>query len=808
MMATATAQSDNFYTLQQRYFDYYVAQVNSSTVSQVQQLMSNIQADGSWSNVNYQDTNAIQWQPLVHVNNFLSMAAVYSADHPGNNLHQSDDLLNKTLLALDFWLANSTGFSSSNWIHTELSPSVPLSAGCFLLANQTHLNETRRDLLLPILNKAALGNGTFQGAIKVLVAKINVLKSFIIQDESVTSAAFVVAWSTLTYTAGNTDGIKIDGSFFQGDPLVVNGYHGASYLNDVLTMIVLTDNTSFVAGNAGQEVFATMALQGSQWMSYSLNGGTFWHSQVVSFALGIPDGTLFSGIDPNLFWQSPLKNSEFQVWGSRINGTNTLLPSGNRQFWYSDLVVHARQNYMASLRFTSKRTINSQCQLGNGYTTQKIADGSFLLIVDGSEYFNIYPLWDWQRIPGITSEVNDTQVACSAVRAVGTTKFDGSLSDGDYGIAAMDLAPTYSTVRGKKAWFMFDDQIVFLGTNITNTLNTATLLTSIEQKFDGGNNIFTSNNSASPLPKGGINTFTNVSWVHHGQVGILFPDVYNKTNAAPVTVNVGTQGKGASWQYVGTDSKGTNGDIYSVYLSHTAGGAVQNQYQYIMFPNMMYNTFTSQLDTLAKLITVIRNDDSVQAVAHRTLNNLQMVFWKPQQTVTTPYGFKVTSQFPILIQVLMINETNYDITVSDPTQLLASNIVVFQYLELKGDFCVFDKATNYSTVTFSLPSGKFVGSSIKKHYLVLSHPVPPVSTTGANPTIGTSTTADGTMTTSTTADGTTTGLTTGTTTGTTTGSTTSPSDSTTTEKTTSSTDRLIPGMVVICILMVISLLTL
>jgi hyaluronate lyase len=51
----------------------------------------------------------------------------------------------------------------------------------------------------------------------------------------------------------------------------------------------------------------------------------------------------------------------------------------------------------------------------------------------------------------------------------GTRSFAGGTGDGRNGVSAMELAPLQSTLTAKKAWFFFDDAIVFLTNSITST---------------------------------------------------------------------------------------------------------------------------------------------------------------------------------------------------------------------------------------------------------------------------------------------------------------------------------------------------
>ena len=81
-----------------------------------------------------------------------------------------------------------------------------------------------------------------------------------------------------------------------------------------------------------------------------------------------------------------------------------------------------------------------------------MSDGANYLYLTGDEYRNIFPVWDWTKIPGTTA-IQDTLYTGeqNTIAARGTTVFDGGVSDGKYGLGAMDLAR--GKLVAKNAWF-------------------------------------------------------------------------------------------------------------------------------------------------------------------------------------------------------------------------------------------------------------------------------------------------------------------------------------------------------------------
>ena len=68
-------------------------------------------------------------------------------------------------------------------------------------------------------------------------------------------------------------------------------------------------------------------------------------------------------------------------------------------------MTHSRPGYFMSTRMYSTRNYNTDGYInGEGKRSHHIADGCTFIFRDGEEYFNIFGVWDWYRIPGTTVE--------------------------------------------------------------------------------------------------------------------------------------------------------------------------------------------------------------------------------------------------------------------------------------------------------------------------------------------------------------------------------------------------------------------
>jgi hypothetical protein len=90
--------------------------------------MSSLQANGSWSDVNYASTAATNWSPLTHLQRMEAMAQVYN--NPKSSLYQSATLSADLSSAMNYWIAANP--QSSNWFDNDIAGPQALGAAMLL----------------------------------------------------------------------------------------------------------------------------------------------------------------------------------------------------------------------------------------------------------------------------------------------------------------------------------------------------------------------------------------------------------------------------------------------------------------------------------------------------------------------------------------------------------------------------------------------------------------------------------------------------------------------------------------------------
>jgi hyaluronate lyase len=330
-----------------------------------------------------------------------------------------------------------------------------------------------------------------------------------------------------------------------------------------------------------------------------------------------------------------------------------------KQFPGMDRAVQLRPGYgfgisMHSTRIAAFESINSENN--RGWHT---GDGmTYLYNNDLSQYSdNYWPTVDSYRLPG-TTVLAGSQLTAEKVSDknwVGGTDMSGL-----YGVTGMELHPYGQTLTAKKSWFMFDDEIVALGSGITSTDNIAVETIAENRKINSsGDNALTVNGTAKPTTLGWTENMTGVNSIHlagnvaGSDIGYYFP---GSANVAGLR-----EARTGNWDQIGV---GPNTNHTRNYLSLGLNHGVNQTnatYAYVTLPNKT----SSQVSAYASNpnITILENSTDAQAVKENGLNMVGINFWNDAvKTVGLVTSNRKSS--------IMTKETasDFEVSVSDPTK--------------------------------------------------------------------------------------------------------------------------------------------
>lgn len=205
-------------------------------------------------------------------------------------------------------------------------------------------------------------------------------------------------------------------------------------------------------------------------------------------------------------------------------------PAGNRQFYNQDVAVHHGNDWTLVVRNHSTRMATYESFGGVNLEPWYQADGVTYLYNDSLDFTDNYlTTVDNHRLPGITVDIDRSRPSAGSDGFRSEQDMTGGVElDRLFGVTLMDFKQhNYSNMdlEAKKSWFMFDDEVVALGSGITSTSG-RTIETIVENRAldSGGLNPLTVDGITKPASSGWQETIASTDWVHlAGTGGFYFP---------------------------------------------------------------------------------------------------------------------------------------------------------------------------------------------------------------------------------------------------------------------------------------------
>lgn len=366
-----------------------------------------------------------------------------------------------------------------------------------------------------------------------------------------------------------------------------------------------------------------------------------------------------------------------------------------------DRVVHRTEDYLFALSMYSERIQNTEIMNDENRFGWHQNNGMTYIYDEDKQYTENY--WNTVnplRLPGTTVvPVN-----------IGTGKPDGSgfaqggdfcskeswvggTSIGNYGVSGMsfsgetqgiagDAPVSYALdLKGKKSWFMFDDEMVCLGAGITNKNMELPVETTIENKKlrkDGSNQLLVNGEKTEiPVKEANVKelvertadvsgtSFEQVNWAHLEGNQSVGTGYYFPEENTEIQVRRGqTTG---SWKDVGTFEGESTENYLEMWVDH--GQNPENaSYSYVLLPE----TSAEETENYAQApkVTILENSSEVQAVRHETLKIIGTNFWQEQGGSVEG----ITSDKAASVMLQETEQGTVKISVSDPTMKNKGNI--------------------------------------------------------------------------------------------------------------------------------------
>lgn len=358
----------------------------------------------------------------------------------------------------------------------------------------------------------------------------------------------------------------------------------------------------------------------------------------------------------------------------RVMNDDTVVARGelSQSYMFNGMarVTHHRPDYAFGLSMFSDRI--SDFEMGNKENLKGWDTGlgmTYIYNNDLSQYRDgFWATVNSFRLPGTTTDGSgEGKMPGEWAYYYNTESHVGGVTlDHLYSTSAMNFSlkkVTGSDLSGKKSWFMFDDEIVALGTDISKTsAATKTVETIVDNRKlnSSGDNEFLVNGVPVPTALDYAEDINSVNWAHlagnssdsGSDVGYYFP-------TAP-TLQVIREARTGSWYDInnGQSKDKLTRNYASIAFEHE-DNPQSASYEYVLLPGK--TAAQTQAYSEQPSVEVLSNTSTVQAVSNKQLGITTANFWNAGSVE------RISAKSAAAV-IMREDHGEMKIAISDPTQ--------------------------------------------------------------------------------------------------------------------------------------------
>ncbi|MEJ7766359.1 MAG: polysaccharide lyase family 8 super-sandwich domain-containing protein [Chitinophagaceae bacterium] len=667
--------------------------------SKNKKLIQSIQPEGTWPGINYTDVSRTGFEHRIHLDNMLDLSRAYRK--PGSAFNGSPAIKKTVSAALDFWI--SKDFICDNWWWNEMgTPNLMINT---LLLMDSDLTEKQRTEGARIAGRANLeASGARPGGDLIQIAAMLGKQGLFKRDATILDRVVKVMAEEIKITTDR--GIKPDlGFHHRVDHVTSIHTYGTGYASAFSYWAVKIAGTSFTLPEGAMNLLIDYYLDG---ICRSMAFGRYGDIGARNRDLSRQGSLSPAGIEipQNLLKASSYRKKELEEIVLIRQGEKKPALKGNRFFWHSEYFAHQRPAYFTSARMHSSRNSNvEQPHNEEGLKNHYFADGSNFISRTGKEYYDIFPVWDWQKIPGATIVQRPLMPPWKELAKKGLTDFVGGVSDGEFGAAAFDFASPHDPLTARKSWFFFDQEYVCLGAAITSESQYAVVTTLNQCLLNKDVRVKTAN--PQQVTQKGTHNLKGVSWVFHDSIAYIF--------SAPVDCMLKNTTASGNWREISHQASASKEpvqkEVFSLWIDH--GTRPNNaRYSYIVVPAIS----ATAIDPYIKKseIVILSNTPEIQSVYNTRMKRSQAVFYKAGK-IKFNNTLTLTSIQPCIVMIDGNKVSKLTLSVSDPTRKLSKlNFEVSTRLTGSGTNwrATWDNDKKVSVIQVELPKEGDAGKTV------------------------------------------------------------------------------------------------
>ncbi|WP_236974040.1 polysaccharide lyase family 8 super-sandwich domain-containing protein [Membranihabitans maritimus] len=683
--------------------DRIIKEIMAPTIddSQISQLLATFQEDSTWPGIDYVDTTRTAFQHHIHMENIHDLSRSYV--RKGSNFYNSEQVKATINSALNYWLEHD--FICQNWWWNQIGIPRTLVEILLILKEDNIFTESQLEESLKIANRAHLeASGARPSGDRIKIAGILAKQLLVKEDKEEFDKVIEVIESEIKFATAR--GMQYDYSFHHRLDRVNNTLsYGKGYADAFAEWAAYVRGTTYSFSDNSMKMLTDYYLDGiCKMMVHGKYPDPGAKNRSISRA-----GTLdpYGSTTPKrLIASGDYRKDELEEIIAIRN--NNLQPSHshNTFYWHSEHHTHQRPDYFTSVRMFSTRNHNMEVPYNSeGLRNHYLGNGSNFISRTGQEYRDIFPVFDFHKIPGTTLVQHSSFSSKWEIQKEGITDFAGGVTNGLYGAAGFYYSSVFDTIKAKKSWFFFDDEYVCLGSNISSKSdgNVVTTLNQCHLNSD----VIISGETVQTLNIDTILNFKKPRWILHDKVGY----VLHETDS----VYISNKTQSGSWYDINEQSDSPKEkiekEIFKVWLDH--GYEPENDsYTYFVLPNANREKLINF--TARNPIEVTANSPTVQAVNHSRLQIAQAVFYQ-NDTLNIFGDTDLIFHSPGMIMITYNNIGITEITVADPTRKMgklhfAINDKIYFSNEIVHTY--WDSKKGYTEFSVELPQTVYAGQSV------------------------------------------------------------------------------------------------
>jgi chondroitin AC lyase len=672
----------------------------------IAELLGSLKDDGSWPDIDYKDVSSTGWEHRFHLERIGDLSRAYK--QPESAYCRQPEVREAIFSALNFWYKHS--FKCDNWYFNVIRTPREIIRIMLLLDGDLTDDLIEAGLRLSLWADPSTVAHNIGGDF-IKVAGINAKRALFLRNEQLLKEAAEMMGESILVTT--SQGIQPDMSF----------HHRSFAINSTANYGIKTpqhfgrwaahfSGTGYAFPEEKIRLVVDFYLDG---VTRSLVHGKGWDPGTFDRSISrnarqLEDtrpGLLSPDIPRNLLAASSYRRDELKE-SLRVRNREKV-PEYRHScfFWRSGYYSHQRPHYFTSVRMYSTRSFNIDRPYNSeGLKNHHLGDGANFISRTGQEYKEIFPVYDWQKIPGATVVQKPSLPSPEEITKAGLTDFVGGVTDGMYGAVAFDFVSPHDPLAARKAWFFFDEEFVSMGAGISSG-GEYPVATTLNQCLLRG--------EVAVMAKSGIRNMhkdehelDSALWVHHDSTAYVFH--------YPQNVRLSNKMESGAWRSINLQQWATDEEVkkevFNLWIDH---GITPNQKEYacIVVPGIQ----AEQVDRYRKnsRIKILANTPRLQAVEHAGLQIAQLVFYEPGE-ITLTNGVKVKVKAPGLVIVHTSKGSIKKLTIADPTAKLESfQLEISSLLEGQGEgwTATWNESEGFSEIRAELPSDEgYAGKSV------------------------------------------------------------------------------------------------